>query len=160
VTVAVADLERVITYQSLPERLLITCPGLLRFSKVIREVRPDEFGSRATGRGFRRGVHVGDLAVVTDGHKRIEAGLDQASVVGVCKLCFPRQQLYLAFRPLEFSNALDGAAYQHDLAISIALYFTSAGDRSDGTVGTDHLQVEFVRYSRLNGALYGCIESR
>src|ERR1019366_6157210 len=61
---------------------------------------------------------------------------------------------------LELTVVLDGAAHEHDLALSIALYFASAGDCPDGAVGTNHLQVEFVRRSRLDGGLYGGIQSR
>src|ERR1019366_8929721 len=62
--------------------LLISRPCLLGLSEIHREIRADELRAGAPGHSFRGGVQIIDLAVIPDGHQRVESGLEQASIVG------------------------------------------------------------------------------
>jgi len=71
------EAERVVPYDALPKDALVARPRSVGIGEVAREVGSDEAVSQDAG-GFLGGlVDVGDLAVMADGHERVEARLDE-----------------------------------------------------------------------------------
>ena len=85
--VAAPDVERVVAHEALPERPLIAGARLRRVGEIVGEIGTDEFCSGAAGDRLGGGVHVGDLAVASDGDERVETGFDQSAVIGARQLC-------------------------------------------------------------------------
>ena len=77
------QLQGIIPHQTFPEHVFVTGSGLFRLREVIAEIGPDEFVARAARGRLGGGVDIRDLPVPPDCHQRIEAGFDEAPVVGV-----------------------------------------------------------------------------
>ncbi len=73
--------QGIVAHHTLGEDALIAFARLLRLGEVVAEVAADQFLTAAPRRGFSRGVDVGDLAVATDRHQRIQARFQQATRV-------------------------------------------------------------------------------
>ena len=82
VSVAATNLQFIVLHPAFPEHLLVARSGLFRLGEVIREVGADELLAREPRDLLGGLVDVGDFAVRRDGHQGIQAGFEQAAVVG------------------------------------------------------------------------------
>ncbi len=80
-SIAVANLKRTVAHEAVTEHFLVRRAHRLRFNEAVGEVRADELRPGTTGECLDGGIDVVDLPVNSDRHERVEARLEQASVV-------------------------------------------------------------------------------
>ena len=108
VPVPVAKLQRTISHETFAKHLAIDRARLLRLGEAVREVRADEGRSRTAGQGLDGGIDVVDPAVRPDRDERIEARLEQASIVGARQPGFCSDRLRLRGAPFGQLRQLAG----------------------------------------------------
>jgi hypothetical protein len=79
--VPVPDFERIVSDRAFLENTFVALTCFLRLRKVIGKISPYELLPRVSGDSFRGFVDVGDPAVRRDSNKRVQARLDQATVI-------------------------------------------------------------------------------
>ncbi len=79
--VPVAQLQPAIAHEAVVEYLLVHSTSQFRLNEVVGEVGANEFRPRTAGQGLDGGIDVVDLAVGSDRDERVEARLEETSIV-------------------------------------------------------------------------------